>query len=306
MLADRVRLGIAVPQSSLDGQIRASTVREAVQQAEHRGFEDLWVWDGVDGPIPFLEPLDLLTYAAAITSRVRLGVAVLVLPQYNPLQLAKRLATLDHLSDGRSILGVGVGWGEAAYEGIGFPTDRLGARTEEAVAVIGSVWSQPRVQVEGDFWQIRDIAIEPKPVQRPRPPIWFGGSVPAALRRAVRLGDGWIGSGVRDLSDFKQQVSVVRRELDEHGRDPASFAISKRVYVHVAERGHDAERLRRWFGGVYGDPGMADRYLVAGPIDSCVDQLEALCNAGAQHLLLNPIDDEVEQLQLLADAVLGR
>ena len=143
-----------------------------------------------------------------------------------------------------------------------------------------ALWTQPRATVTGEFWHFEKVPMEPKPVQRPYPPIWFGAREPVALRRAVRHGDGWMGAGSSSTADFVQQYSELRRLLDEAGRDPATFAISKRVYLAIDDDRDRAERrLREWFAGRYRNADMGSRVSIWGSRSECVEKLGELVRA---------------------------
>ena len=143
--------------------------------------------------------------------------------------------------------------------------------------------------------------MEPRPVQKPHPPLWFGARDEVGLKRAVRHGDGWMGAGSSSSADFVRGVGIVQRLLDEAQRDPATFAISKRVYLAVDDdRARAERRLREWFGARYKNADMAVRVSIWGGSAECVDKIGELVRAGAQHLLLNPVFDEMEHLELLA------
>jgi len=149
--------------------------------------------------------------------------------------------------------------------------------------------------------------MEPKPVQQPHPPLWFGAREAIALRRAVRHGDGWMGAGSSSSADFVRQAAEIRRFLEEAQRDPATFAISKRVYIAIDQDHRRAEkRLREWFGVRYKNADMAGRVSIWGSLDECIDKLGELVDAGAQHLMLNPVFDEIEQMELIATEILPR
>ena len=161
--------------------------------------------------------------------------------------------------------------------------------------------------MSGKFWQLADVAMEPKPSQKPHPPLWFGARVPVALRRAARLGDGWMGAGSSSSADFITQLELLRRILDEERRDPDKFAISKRVYLAVDNDRQRAEhRLREWFAVRYRFADMAPRVSIWGTREECVDKLGNLIRAGARHLLLNPVFDEAEQMETLASDIIPK
>lgn len=303
-IAPTVRCGIAIPQDYINGPINIPSLQTYLARAETLGYDSAWVQEQIVGTVPTLEPITLLTYAAALTRTLRLGTSVMLTVLRNPLQLAKSLTSLDHLSQGRLIVGVGLGNPSPDAAAFGVSPQRRVRRFVEGLEVMKALWTQPTVQFTGEFWQLQGIAQEPKPLQQPHPPLWFGARQPAALRRAVRLGNGWMGAGSSSTPDFKTQVQAVRRFLDEAKRDPATFTIAKRVYIAVdARKARAEERLRAWFGVRYGNAEMASRVSVWGSVNECVDHLRDLVASGAQHLLLNSVVDNLEHLDLMAKDV---
>ena len=237
---------------------------------------------------------------AAATQRIRLGVSVLVTTVRNPVHLAKQLGSLDHLSKGRLIVGVGLGGRTEQYPVFGVPPDRRVGRFVEGLQVLKALWEQPRASYDGRWWKLSGQPMEPKPVQRPHPPIWFGGHHPDALRRAVRHGDCWMGAGASTIQQFKEQVPVIRRGLEAAGRDPSTFPISKRVYLALDDDEARAEgRLREWFGGWYRNADLASAVSVWGNPSRCVEGLSEVIEAGAQMLMLNPVFDQLDHLEAL-------
>ena len=295
-----LRLGIGLPQVFPDGTVDTGLIRDFALRAEALGYEDLWLTDNVLGGNGLVEPVTLLAYVAGFTSRIRLGVSVLILNQRNPVQLAKALASLDQLSGGRLTVGVGLGGGTASYPAFGIGQDRPAARFAEGLRVMRALWSEERVTLHGDFWRLEDAAVTPKPLQKPHPPVWIGGHAPGALRRAVRLGDGWMGAGGSRIEDFFGEIAQVRRYLSEAGRDASGFTLSKRVYVAVDDDPEQArERLAAGFMRQYGSSRMAEGAGVAGTTRQCVEALRAIRDAGLQHLLLHPVADAMQQLEVL-------
>ncbi len=300
-LGAHVRVGIAIPQIFPDGRVDMALVREFVGRAEALGFDDLWTQERTVGSSAVLEPLGLLSHAAAITSRVRLGVAALILPQYEPVYLAKALGGLDHVSGGRLTVGLALGTNTLDYPAFGIPSERRVGRFMEGLRVMKALWTEPAARYESEFRRLDGTAMEPKPVQRPHPPLWFGGGHPNVLKRAVLHADGWMGAGLSSIADFKERAVQVRALLEEQGRDPATFTISKRVYLAVDDDAARAEkRLEQWFGGHYKSPALAARVSVWGSAGRVAEQVEEMAEAGATHLLLNPVFDQMEQLEALA------
>jgi alkanesulfonate monooxygenase SsuD/methylene tetrahydromethanopterin reductase-like flavin-dependent oxidoreductase (luciferase family) len=158
---------------------------------------------------------------------------VLVTPLHSPVHLAKSLSTLDQLSRGRLEVGVGTGGRLRKFSAFGVDPGSLVARFNEGLQVMKALWTERRATFKGRFWQLDDAAMEPKPFQKPWPPIWFGGSHPAALRRGVQHGNGFSGAGSQTTAQFGDQVKVVREALAASGRSADAFKIAKRVYIAV-------------------------------------------------------------------------
>lgn len=278
------------------------------RRAEELGFHGLWTVDHAVGEAhaqdPTLDGLHTLTYVAALTTRIRLGVAVIVMPRRNPAQLARDLGTLDVLSGGRLTVGVGLGGADPAAADLGFRTDRRAQQLAEGVAVMRALWTMEEASHSGALYSFKGAHLQPKPVQKPHPPIWFGARSSVALRRAARLADGWIGSGSSSLLDFAGQTRELREALAEAGRDPAAFPMSKRVYIAVdADERRAQDRLKPVLDFIYRKPGMTERVAVCGGAERCAEQLRQLIELGAHELVLNPLYDELAQLDALARVV---
>jgi probable F420-dependent oxidoreductase len=220
---------------------------EAVQRMaralERIGFDHIDIFDHVvmghpiegrpPGPynagMPILEALMTLAHLAAVTTRVTLGTEVLVLPQREPVLVAKQVSTLDTLSGGRVRLGVGVGWQESEYEALGETFHTRGARMDEAIALMRAYWAEARVDFAGAHYRAVAMAMEPKPPQGRQIPVWIGGYSEAAFRRVGRLGDGWLASRITDAADARRSIESIRRHAEAAGRDPASIGLQSMV-----------------------------------------------------------------------------
>jgi probable F420-dependent oxidoreductase len=302
-LKDTIPLGMVLPHRSPD-PMDIQAVRQVAQRAEALGFRDLWVTENTLDHVYCFDPMVILTYAAAITTTIRLGVSVVVLPTHNPIHVAHQVATLDYASHGRAILGVGLGR-EAHYTEFQIPRERRVRRFREGVELIKALWTEPEVRYPGEIFRLESGTMPLKPVQKPRPPIWLGGGHPDALRRAATIGDGWMGSGGSSSASFSASVPVLKAALEKAGRDPATFPISKRVFLSVHDRPDVARtEVHRWFSVVYHNADGTDASGLHGTPEQVREQLETLVSMGATHLLLNPVCRHAEQLEALA-AVVG-
>ena len=303
----RADLAIAIPQTFPGQPVRPALIREHLLRAEALGFHSAWVVEHTLGAIPSLAPTELLTYAAAITTRMALGSAVLLTALHSPVHLAKSLATLDQLSGGRLIVGVGLGGSAAVYPAHGLSGERRAARFAEGIRLMKQLWTEPRVTFAGDFYRVDDVAMEPKPFQKPHPPIWFGAHHPNALARAVELGQGFMGAGSGSTARFADEVKTLRGILADAGRDPETFPIGKRVYLAIdADKARAGRRLAEWFHAFYGRAALAEEVSVWGSEDECADRLGDVVAAGARLLLLNPVFDEMDHLERIASALVPR
>jgi probable F420-dependent oxidoreductase len=239
-MSARIDLAIAIPQAFPDRPIDPRAIREFLARAEALNFHSAWVVEHIFGDMPTLDPVELLTWASAVTKRMRLGTAVLLTALHNPVHLAKSLATLDHLSQGRLVVGVGLGGNPGVYPAFGLSSDRRAARFSEGIRVMKRLWTESRVSVTGDFWTLRDVTMEPKPVQKPHPPIWFGAHHPNALRRTVELGQGFMGAGSLSTAKFADEVKLLHGFLREAGAIPPRSRLGSASTLH--RQGSSASR----------------------------------------------------------------
>jgi probable F420-dependent oxidoreductase len=301
-LKDRIQFGMSLPHRSPD-PIEMRVVHAVAQRAEVLGFQDLWVTENTMDHVTCFDPVVVLTYAAAVTSRIRLGASVVVLAIHSPLNVAHQWATLDYVSNGRAILGVGLGR-EHHYREFEVPTEGRVTRFREAVELIKALWTQEKVTFSGRFYDLDGGTMRPKPVQKPHLPLWMGVGHPNAVRRTASLADGWMGSGGSSIAEFGRSVPILREALEEAGRDPNAFPISKRIFMAVDERPEVARaELNRWFTEVYHNPLGTDASGIHGTPEQVRERLEQVIAMGANHLLLNPVSRHLEQVEALAEVV---
>ena len=300
-LKDKIPFGISLPHRSPEA-IDMAAVRRVAERAEALGFQDLWVTENTLDHVFCFDPVVVLTYAAAATSKIRLGASVVVLAIHSPLMVAHQWACLDYVSGGRAILGVGLGR-EHHYRQFEVPEEGRVTRFREEVALIRALWSEQKVSFDGRFYHLRDETMQPKPIQRPLP-VWMGVGHPNALRRAAEIADGWMGSGGSRIADFAAAVPILNEALAARGRDPATFPISKRIFMAVDERPERARaELLRWFTEVYRNPPGTDQCGIHGTPEEVRERLEEIVAMGASHLMLNPVSRHAEQVEALAEVV---
>jgi probable F420-dependent oxidoreductase len=301
-----MRFAIAIPQFYADGEFDPAAFRAYLTRAEELGFDSAWTQEQLLGSWNQFAPIETMTYAAACTQRLRLGCVVFVSTLYSPVHLAKSLSTLDQLSRGRIEVGVGTGGPGRPFAAFGVDPGRYVARFTEGIVLMKALWTQPRVTFDGEFWQLRDAAMEPKPFQKPYPPLWFGAASEPALRRAVRLGDGFFGAGSSPTARFAEQVTVVREALAETGRPAESFPIAKRVYVAIDnDAGRARARMNAALTELYGHRVEAiEAAAVAGTAADCVRELRQVGEAGAELILCTALFDQAEQMEQLAAVVI--
>ena len=305
--------GIAIPQVFLNGRADMDLVRRSLKRAEELGFHGAWVQDQVAGEAPLLESISLLCYAAALTEKLKLGVSVIVFPIRNAVQLAKNVSSLDHMSNGRIILGIGLGpifAGDHYFNIFGTRADEALRRFNEGLEVMKGMWTQPVTDLEGEFYTLKAAAMEPKPIQKPHPPVWFGGQHPKALRRTVMKADGYMGAGPTTTSEFAKNVGLLHQYMEEEHRDPATLPISKRVYLAVddnAKRGKaglDEFFEARYPWMIQKNPNFVADICVWGSAEQVAEGLAEVIDAGAEMIVLNPLWDFVEQMEVLAEEVI--
>src|SRR5437879_3928696 len=282
------------PSVRSDGQFDPARFRAYMARAEAFGVDSAWTLEQTLGTMPFMSPLQTMSYAAACTERIRLGCVVFVTPLHSPVHLAKDLSSLDQLSRGRIEIGVGTGGRHRMFSAFQVDPTSLVARFNEGLRLMKALWTEPRVNFDGRFWQLKDAGMEPKPFQKPHPPIWFGASHPDALRPAARHGHGFFGAGSSTTKQFAEQVPIVRQALAEAGRDAATFRIGQRGHIAVDE---DADRARPRLGEApqrfypFFQSHHLEAFPVYGPPDAYVRGLREVAEAGAALILITPVCD---------------
>lgn len=278
--------GVHLPH--LGRQVDRKTLVNFAQEIERLGCHSGWVSDHVcwpaeieskypytdDGsfqPSPdmgWLDPISTLTFVAGCTETLRLGTTVLILPYRMPVQTAKQIVSLDVMSEGRAILGVGVGWMAEEAAVLGMPWDRRGKRSDEQLEIFHRLFTEQEPSFDGEYYSIPKVGFEPKPVQSPFP-IWVGGSTPAAFRRAARFGQAFH-AAFQPREELASAWSQIQRECEAIGRDPAELSFSLRIYLDPA-------------------CAMPASKSIAGGKDQMLETIGNLREMGISHLLLDPV-----------------
>ncbi len=301
------RFGVAIPQKFPDGIVDTKYISDFLTTVEALGYDSAWVGEGVFGKVPNLEPIPLLSYAAALTSWIKLGVSALTFPFWNPIFLAKAVASLDQLSNGRFILGLTVGVHREQYPAFGIRPEHRLTRFIEGLELMKRLWTSDSVTFKGKFWDMENVSISPRPAQKPHPPVWFGSRALPALRRSVKSGDGWMGSGATSTAEFREHMHILRGFMAEEGKTQDEFPLTKRVYVALDTDKEKALRhLEDMMGFIYGDPTLASKVSVYGDREEVADGLREVMAEGVDLILLAPAIDPKGQAELFADQVLPR
>ncbi|MGH7389590.1 MAG: LLM class flavin-dependent oxidoreductase [Candidatus Rokuibacteriota bacterium] len=325
-----MRYGLRMPSFALGP--KTATLDEMgryLRRAEDLGFDCAVTIDHLLLTPPayactWLEPLSLLSALAGVTRTMRLGTMVLVLPLRHPVAFAKEWATLDLLSGGRSILGIGVGWHEEEFALMGVPHKQRGRRMEECLEILEALWTGDRVTHEGEFYRFRDLTIDPKPAQKPHPPIWIGGgtqpsekiyaqtvrSIDPVLRRIARYADTWVPHSSSTPEMVTGDWAKVQQFAREYGRDPAGIGRVYSNFVWVLKPGEKPESAVPKFAVYSGmDLDYWRTYYLLGEAGEIADRIGARIAAldgGVDTIVLNPLDWGLEQLELIAGEVLPR
>ncbi|MFD5657815.1 TIGR03619 family F420-dependent LLM class oxidoreductase [Streptomyces hirsutus] len=292
-----MRIGFAAPVSG--PWATPDTAVHVARSAEQLGYESLWTYQRVLGAADdswgeanrsVHDPLVTLSFLAAHTTRIRLGVAVLVMPLHTPAVLAKQLTTLDVLSGGRLDVGLGNGWAAEEYTAAGVSPTGLGRRAEDFLTCLHALWSeQTPVEHDGPFYRVPPSRFAPRPAQSPHPPLLLGGSATAALRRAGRLCDGWIASSKATPAAIRDAITVVRDSAEQAGRDPEALRFVCRAPVRVRSRT------------------VSDRPSFTGTVDEIRAELTGLADTGLTEIFLDPnFDPEIGSPDASADEATAR
>ncbi|MCC7367660.1 MAG: TIGR03619 family F420-dependent LLM class oxidoreductase [Chloroflexi bacterium] len=288
-----MKVGVWIP--SVRRMASRDTIRQSILQAERLGYDSLWTIDHVISPVAnaaqfglLYDPLVVMGYAAAITERIQIGVSVLVLPYRHGVLTAKMVASLDDLSNGRIVLGVGAGWNAEESRILGLPFDERGPMTDEYIAIMRELWANPAAKFDGRYTRFSDVEFRPRPAQAGGPPIWVGGSSRAALRRTVEHGDAWhpINRTPAQLREGKADILKLCERFGRATPPTLTLRIDARVVLDDQP---------------YPKPAHAG-HVLAGTPSELVDQIAELREIGIEHLSLEFVGRDFADFTAQVDA----
>lgn len=287
-MAASVKFGIGLPNGFPRGDIHPTDFLDVAERAEAYGYDSVWAGDHIVFHIPRFEVFTTLAAVAARTKRVQLGPAVLLLCLRNPVHVAQSVVSLDHISGGRFILGVGVG-GEhpKEFQASGVPIKQRGPRTNEALEVLRRLWTEPSVTFAGKYYQLDDVGMKPAPFQRPHPPIWVGGRSEAALRRTAKYAQAWAPAFVTP-EKYREGLAQLAGFCREYGRDPKEVQPTMYFFANVADtRAQAWAEAGEFLGKNYNIPAKPfERLAVHGSPEECIARVRQYIDAGAEHIVI--------------------
>ena len=280
------------------------------QRAEELGYESLWVWDhvllGVDPCFPIIDSLTLLSAVAATTRTIKLGTGILVLPLRNPVTLAKQLTSIDHISNGRLMLGMAAGWYKREFDAVGVDFHRRGEIMDLNLDILNSLMTEDWVTGEFGPYNLREARMFPKPIQQPRPPLLIGGYVDRVLKRAGVKGDGWL-TYFYEPASFTADWTKVCNFAEEAGKDPSTLISCNQLPIVVGPRAKVEGPMNEWLRTEWDfakwSKSTPDSAIMGTP-EECVEQLQAHVDTGIDRIIFVPYRYETEQVEAIAQEII--
>ena len=303
-----MKAGILLPQ--VGQNVTREDILYTAKEAEKEGLDSAWVFERLlwplkpqtpyvatpDGSLPVeyqnvLDPLEMLTFVAGNTERISLGTCLIDMLFHSPVVLARRFATLEVLSHGRVIAGLGIGWSKDEYDVSGIPYEHRGARSDEFLQVLKRIWTDDVIEFKGKFYNIPASRIGPKPVQKPYPPVILGGFSPKTLSRIVKYADGWLPiAGFGPLDQLEQTINDLREGARRANRDPSKIRIVVLSYPNLLESAQSSSSTEE----------QQQRFPMAGTIDQIGSDIQRIKSMGAEHIVFgyafSPIGRDVKKM----------
>ena len=296
-----------VPGAFGQGGENPNFLRELVEVGDKYGYDSIWLSDRIVSDRFSLEPIVALSMVAAYSDRMKFGTSVLALPLRNPVVLAKQVATLDYLSQGRFFPAVGLGQEEPEeYEACGVPKGDRARRTDEAIVLMRRLWQEDKVTHEGDFFTCHDVSITPKPIFQPSPPVWIGGRSPAAARRVGRVGDGWLVSSATP-SEVGEGRDIVFDTAAQCQRDIEEDHVGVLLGYYISDDYEQAATKAHQFVTRHRPDAHFTEFTAVGTTEQVGELIQQYIDAGASKFAVRPLcagEESMEQLEIMGQEVL--
>lgn len=288
-----VKFGVQGAGQYPEGMPDASFFREVARLAEDLGYDSLWAGEHISFENPILEAFVALSFFTGCTSRITLGTGIVLLPLRHPSLIAKQVASLDVLADGRLIFGVGVGGeGDKDFEALEVPKAERGSRTDESLDAIRALWSQANASFHGKHYNIDGVTIDPRPSQPDRPPIWIGGRSERALRRVAHKGNGWL-AAFSSPEGYARGLATLETEAERAGRAAEDLVKAHMIHTVVdPDPRHARAQAKQHMSSRYGRPfedHVIERYCLAGDPQECSERAQRYLDVGVEHLVFVPV-----------------
>lgn len=323
-----IGVGLWDPRVNAQEEMDPWRMVEVAEMADQIGFSYLAMPDRVSRPIPRFDTLTLMAALALKTKKIRFLTHVFVTPLRQPIELARRIVTVDHLSGGRFVFGAGLGGGEKVggpdltvyqkeFVDLGIDIKERGLRTDEILQILKKLWTEPVASFEGRFYSFKDVVFEPKPFQKPHPPIWVGGNTDAAMKRAAKFGDGWAGSlenAAARVGSAKEALRRLDNYLEQHGRSRKDFHVSTTLRAHIdPDRSKALDEAKKFWalqrGSTEGNRPfeLKESFAAYGPAEIAVEKIQELKELGLDSLMfyVHAFDLRV-QLRRIDEEILPR
>ena len=297
-------IGILVPGSYEGPPPRMDEFARFFRSAEELGFESVWATDRIFHRINILDPFTLLACAAASTSTIRLGTAVILFALRHPALVAKTVGTLDYMSGGRLTLGISLGGRDEEFQSLGVNVGQRVGRFNEGLRIMRRLWEGNEITFHGRYYDLDAVTVRPGPADGRSIPIVLGGRADTLLRRSARNADGWVAGSTGDAEAFAQAWQTVQSHGEAAGKSPDSLESGKLIYIATGPEEEKCKAdLRASLHPYYGPGYDVDEHCAFGSPDRCAAKIQPFIDAGAKTIMLGPCDTNVDQLQMIAEAV---
>ena len=306
-MASDVKIGLLVPGGFGGTPPSMAEFNSFFRRADELGYDSLWVIDRLFHNINIIDPMTLMACAAAVTDRIRLGTSVLLFVMRNPALVAKTISTIDYLSGGRVTLGISLGGRDNEYEPMGVDVKRRVRRFTEGLEAMRRLWNEDGVTHHGRFFDMDNVTVNPKPVQKPGIPVIFGGTAEGVFKRTGELADGWVSGGTGNAEGYGQALEKIRGYAQAAGRDPASLDSAKLMYCYVDDdRERAKSELENFTHAYYGPQYDVENNCAYGTGEQCAEVIQRYIDNGAKTIILGPTWPDNSQIERIWNEIVPR